>query len=430
MESGANKIKIVWICGFTNSLVQSKMSLLKSSDDTAPWISNLLKLFENCGSIELHVISPHFFMNKRKESFVIHGITYHFFRIGTPFFLGRWPSWLPLDFFINHYFLRKAIEKEVNAISPDLIHLHGMENSYHSFTIKNLMNQYKIFVTPQGFLHLVPNKRNYIIDKRVANELILTKNLKYFSYRNSYIKEVISKLNPEATFFYHDYIVKPEYDIGNYNLPKLYDLCFFGRVSQEKGIFDFLEVVSILKKSQPNLRALIIGGVEKNFLAELQLRCKVLEINDNIKLQGFIDKRSDLHELVAQCKISLLPSHVDMIPGTIIESMQLKTAVVSYDIGGISDLKKIDNIISLSTLGDVNNLAIDCLQLLTDGIFYDRRVECAYEYAIHRWGGEGIYLDIINAYNEIIRLLNNKSIKLNNIRKKVYILFSKRIISL
>jgi len=407
MESGTNKMKIVWICGFTNTLVQSKMSLLKSSDDTAPWISNLLKLFENCGSIELHVISPHFFMNKPKESFVIHGITYHFFRIGAPFFLGRWPSWIPLDFFINHYFLRKAIEKEVNEISPNLIHLHGMENSFHSFTIINLMNQYKIFVTPQGFLHLIPNKRNYIIDKRVANELFLTKKLKYFSYRNSYIKEVISKLNPEATFFYHDYIVKPEINIVSSFRPKLYDLCFFGRVSHAKGVFDFLEVVSILKKSQPNLSALIIGGVDKNCLAELQLRCKVLEINDNIKLQGFIDKRSDLHELVAQCKISLLPSHVDMIPGTIIESMQLKTAVVSYDIGGISDLKKVNNIISLSNLGDFDHLAIDCLQLLTNEMYYNKRVACAYEYAAHRWGGKGVYLDIVNAYKEIIHPKNN-----------------------
>jgi hypothetical protein len=52
------KLKVAWICHFSNQEVQSISHPEYFVDEFAPWITNLARIFENDSGIELHILSP------------------------------------------------------------------------------------------------------------------------------------------------------------------------------------------------------------------------------------------------------------------------------------------------------------------------------------------------------------------------------------
>ena len=56
-----NKLKVIWICGFSNPEIRAKLLLATKNkySDSAPWVTTLIKEFQNMDEIELSIISPH-----------------------------------------------------------------------------------------------------------------------------------------------------------------------------------------------------------------------------------------------------------------------------------------------------------------------------------------------------------------------------------
>jgi hypothetical protein len=89
------KMKVVWICHFSNQYIRERLSLSNRSFsnsirrlfskpivnyiDFAPWVSNQIKEFEKFNDIELHIIAPHYGLKRFKHSFKMNGVYYHFF---------------------------------------------------------------------------------------------------------------------------------------------------------------------------------------------------------------------------------------------------------------------------------------------------------------------------------------------------------------
>ena len=75
-----DKIKVVWICGFSNLKIRDHLQFEKYTlnillrklfkkncnvSDYGVWNTNAIKEFENFNDIELHVISRHKFLSKK-----------------------------------------------------------------------------------------------------------------------------------------------------------------------------------------------------------------------------------------------------------------------------------------------------------------------------------------------------------------------------
>ena len=129
-----NKIKIVWICHFTNAEMQSLLSLWKHKDEFASWIPNTLKGFENREDIELHVISPHEYL-KRATKLTVRNIQYYFIPYGIPFWHRHWPGFFRFDSYSSFLSFRRKVKELINSIHPDMINLVGAENAYYSSSI-------------------------------------------------------------------------------------------------------------------------------------------------------------------------------------------------------------------------------------------------------------------------------------------------------
>ena len=155
-----DKIKLLMICHFSDDKIRSHLSLKKNHKiaDYAVWITNQINGYEKRNDIELHIVSPHKGMQKRRQEFAINGIHYYFFR-SDPFigqFIEKAINYLCYYIskgFINiileeirgiyrlvYYYPQKIYVKAlVKRIKPDIIHLNGAENPYYSSTILGLM---------------------------------------------------------------------------------------------------------------------------------------------------------------------------------------------------------------------------------------------------------------------------------------------------
>ncbi len=148
------KLKVIWICHFTNADIQNQLKSRKRIPEFAPWITLGIKEVKNRSSeIELHIISPHRWISGIKE-FQDENVFYHFFNPGIPWYGRHWPYFFRWDSYTGFRSNRIRIEKFAKMINPDIIHWHGAENAYFTSSFFDLMNSYPNLVTIQGFISL------------------------------------------------------------------------------------------------------------------------------------------------------------------------------------------------------------------------------------------------------------------------------------
>jgi len=366
------KLKVVWLCYFTNTEIQKILKPLRTVNEIAPWITNLIPLFENNENVELHIISQHEWIPFEK-SFTINGVTYHFFNFGIPLLGRHWPGFFRFDFITDYFFLKYKVRKIIQRINPDIIHLHGAENEFCT-AITQFHRKYPVFITIQGFISK-SSADSKIVQSRKKKEFEILKMFTHFGIRTETMGFEVKAINPNAQLHWHDYRMKP---VQPYKIEKEYDLVFFARISKDKGIVDLLKVVALIKKDKPDTSLCVIGGGK---IDEFKLLATKLGIEKNVHWAGFLPAQEDVHRLASKSKISVLPTYHDIVSGTIIESLFLKIPVVAYDVGSIHEVNKFDEIISLVPKGDIQLMARAILKLLSNERIQKEKAEKGYKRA-------------------------------------------------
>lgn len=388
------KLTIAWICHFSNDLVQEKLKPWKSKAHFAPWISQTIPIFENRQDIQLHIIAPHEFIRGPKE-FSHNGVEYHFFNPYIPLWGRHWPGFFKWDEWTNYAYNKRVVKSLVQKIAPDVIHLQGAENPYYSSTILPLLGLYPIVINLQRILLSFLSGKS----KRAQIEKEIYDKARNISIRTETMKQDISSYRPDANIHWVRYqprILEP------LNLDKEYDVVFFARVSKAKGIEDLIDALGIVAKTVPSPKLCIIGGISDAYKAELINRAAKLNLAEDITWKGYLQSAEDVYREASKARISVLPTHNDIIPGTIIESMQLGLPVVSYKVGSIPELNVEEESVLLSDLGDIKGLAQNMAKLLTDPVLYDtmsaRGIRCIQK----RYSGQDVLKQHLDCYQDVI----------------------------
>lgn len=404
MESGINKkIKVAWICHFSDEFIQEKLPLWKKSSPFGAWIRNTLEGFKSSKEFEIHVIAPHQYL-KKNFSFEEDGIHFHFFKTGIPFINRSWPSFFDLDLLSNFYMNRLRIRRIIDKIKPDLINLQGAENAYYSISALDLYKQFPLIVTIQGFIGLERETTgDKTLEKRVEIENKVIKKCSYFG-GDVDSEKVISEIKKEK-FGYYNYL----YPLGssiepyiNKFVEKKYDLLFWSRVCKDKGAEDFLHIVSKLKSEIPNVKACVIGPVSAEYLSFLKQLCAEDDIIENVTFIGFVEKTDDLYNLVLGCKIIVTPTYNDRLPTVLREAVFLRIAVISYKTGSIPQFNKDEEVILLTEQGDIDGVVQYAADLLKDQEFYKNLVEKAFEFGRKEFGVSNNCEKMSSAYINIL----------------------------
>jgi len=356
-------IKVVWLCHFTNSKVQQRIKVRNPISAFAPWITLSIEEIKKRIDIELHVISPHRWISGI-HSFSEGNVNYYFFNPGIPLYGRHWPGIFRFDYWTNFYFNRKKIRKIIQKINPDLINLHGVENPYYSYAILDYKDKYPILITIQGLKSLnVFNLDNWVIKKDIDVEQRLLKEFDEFGIRVKFLREYIQGINNQAKFYYFKYPFGSEINLIE-QMNSTYDCVFFARISKDKGIEDLIEAIKILKIEVPNIKLKIVGDGDSEYIELLKNRIILYQLKENIDILGFFENHSDVYKIVAQAKISVLPTYNDILPGTIIESLRLGIPVVAYAANGVVDFNVNREVVKLVELGNIKMLAEEILIFL------------------------------------------------------------------
>ena len=106
-----------------------------------------------------------------------------------------------------------------------------------------------------------------------------------------------------------------------------------GRLNREKGHDLLIEAIPAILQQQPDTYFIFAGdGHERQNLESLANKHAV---QTQVRFLGI---RKDVEKLMAACDIFVLPSRSEGMPNALLEAMGAGTAVVSFDVGGVSDV--------------------------------------------------------------------------------------------
>ena len=109
-----------------------------------------------------------------------------------------------------------------------------------------------------------------------------------------------------------------------------------GSLSVEKNLEFSLHLIVKLKKNIPNLKLLIIGeGVQRQNLEKLKSK---LSLENHVFFLGH--QKEDLNKIIAGSDIMLLTSHIEGVPGVLMEGMLSSVPVIASSVGGVPELVK------------------------------------------------------------------------------------------
>ncbi|MBN1183504.1 MAG: glycosyltransferase family 4 protein [Bacteroidales bacterium] len=389
-------MKIVWLCHFNNLFISNKLGL-KETVEFAPWISRFIEIFESKNQLDIEIVCPNKYITSIKE-FSKGNIKYHFFPFTLPFIPNYFSNFI--HYKTNFIIIKCIIKRIITRINPDLIHVFGTENAYFTSSILQLKHKFPVFITIQGFAYFL-QLNDYKTKKRKAIEKKIIQEFYHFGIRDNNMKAFIKSVNPDAVFFHHEIApYLPKYDGNLFN--KIFDVVFFASVVKEKGIEDLIHSIHIVKKGKPDIRVCIIGPSPMGY-DQITKLIKDLELLDNFTIMGAQKSIDEVHKIAVQARISVLPTHADTIPGTIIESMYMRIPCISYAVGGIPSINEFNEVIKILQKGDIQGLAKNILFLLENEQYAMEMSDSAYLYVCNRWNSDEIYNSISIAYRKILK---------------------------
>lgn len=179
-------------------------------------------------------------------------------------------------------------------------------------------HQYSVIKTLRGYLRLLAYKKLIERNKILAVSRSIPYELQLLGIRGD-----IAVLDPGIG-------VDP-CPVGRAS-QKLYDVVFYARITPEKGIYDFLEIVKRLQKVKPGLRALAMGFATRGEM--LRIREYVNRLGISVDLL-FNLKREEALTYLAKSKVMIYPTRADAFPLAVLESLSCGTPVVAYSIPAI-----------------------------------------------------------------------------------------------
>jgi glycosyltransferase involved in cell wall biosynthesis len=110
---------------------------------------------------------------------------------------------------------------------------------------------------------------------------------------------------------------------------------YFGRLSEEKGVLNFIQAIPATLKVKNDIEFVIGGdGPLKN---EVKAYVKNNKLDRKLKMLGWVS-HSDLPKYLGDTKIVVLPSYTEGLPNIMLESMVCGTPVLAAAVGAIPDV--------------------------------------------------------------------------------------------
>lgn len=381
---GNKKIKVAMICHFSNAEVRKHLPLSECRmlnhilklfkqnpfkyGDFAPWINSIAANCFKYPEMEMHIIAPHFGMNKNRYDFELNGVFYHFIKNRPNYLLQGLNRRLFRSEFVKYCKNYQVINKIVNEIDPELVVLVGAENPDYSGSALSI-KQRPVFLMCQTVFdnpEFEPfyDKYGYQKRKELENQII-----SFTPYLGCYSDKHYNLLKKIAD---NSYIFRFNWP----NLPKKFSVIpalkeydfinFANSMSLQKGYHDSLRALSIVKEKYPDVKMVLIDNGPQTTKVELEHLIEELGLANNVLFVPFFEHQQDLFQFLESVRFAVLPCKVDYISGTMLQSMRQGIPIVVYETEGTVTLNSERKCALIAKPNDVEGLARHMLALMAD----------------------------------------------------------------
>jgi glycosyltransferase involved in cell wall biosynthesis len=110
---------------------------------------------------------------------------------------------------------------------------------------------------------------------------------------------------------------------------------YIGRLSEEKGVMNFVSAIPLILGHYPNTK-FFIGG-DGLLLNKIKEEMKKNELYDKVTITGGIS-HDRVPEYLNELKLLVLPSYTEGLPNIVLEAMACGTPVLATPVGGVPDV--------------------------------------------------------------------------------------------
>jgi glycosyltransferase involved in cell wall biosynthesis len=129
-------------------------------------------------------------------------------------------------------------------------------------------------------------------------------------------------------------------DFDKFKIKKKFDerdnlIGYIGRLSEEKGILNFVNAIPKISKEKNNLQFLI--GGDGLLREKIEKYLDENDLNDKVKLVGWIP-HNGLPDYLNELKLLVIPSYTETGPVIALEAMACGTPIIGTKVGHMADL--------------------------------------------------------------------------------------------
>ena len=255
---------------------------------------------------------------------------------------------------INFNLSRKSINPILNLTSlikffsittkykPDVIQCFALKPILYSIIINFFLKRdIKILCCVVGMGYLIINKNLFArVYKSIyffLLKIFINKKV-FFVFQNSddyslfRRKKIISKNN--SSLIRGSGVCTKKFKSNNQK--KIYDLIFHSRIIKDKGVFEIIDAIKILRNQNVFFKTLFLGDIDnanRSFITEKQVNFWVKE-----KLIIWKRKTNNVLPYLQKSKISILPSYREGLPKSLLEAASCKLPIISTDVPGCREV--------------------------------------------------------------------------------------------
>ncbi|HQU73631.1 MAG: glycosyltransferase family 4 protein [Calditrichaeota bacterium] len=197
-----------------------------------------------------------------------------------------------------------------------------------------------------------------LVDGILTNSLSIKK--RYTSYpfiENQFVRVIYNGIDPHTETEYHGPFPGADFGMPDHR-PVIGN---FGRLVKVKQPLMFLEVAHRIKEDYPEALFLMVGdGPMRN---EILSYAAQLGLTENLYLPGF---QEAVFKFYSMCDLVLLTSEHEGQPNVIMEAMLAGKPVISFDVGGVSELIHSEETGIRVAPNDIYRMGEMALELLAD----------------------------------------------------------------
>ena len=257
----------------------------------------------------------------------------------------------------------KKLHYIISQEQIDILHSHEPKTDFYAYLLKRFIPELHIVSTTHGWIEGSWKSRLY----NLVDQQLLKKFDKVIAV-SEYTKNQLN-IDPQKVEVVHNAI-----DLKDWQPQKIYHqddrikkekkasvIGFIGRLSNVKGVFDFIRTAAAITSQHQDCRFLVIG--EGSCKKEMQQLSTDLGLQNSIDFLGHVDNNK-LPGIYQQLDLLLSPSLSEGLPNTLLEASAMQVPIVATNVGGVSELITHQSNGFLAGVGDVNALKQSCCLLL------------------------------------------------------------------